>query len=487
MHRTDAMRTMQMVQGAPPNRECPAFRGGAGWHGSRNEGCRNMGTLDSVGRVTVNSHRRDLDMVSSSMGVFDTTALPPHARLIANRDVWMEGDGVAQLARTAGLPGCVAAVGMPDLHVGKGPVGAVFATQGRVYPHLLGGDVGCGVSVFATREDAKNRDAIERRVRKAWGEDPLEGCDPEAVFAAAWTRGVAGLAGLDDVSDTVRAVASFATDMAGPGARDGGEEEDTGGAGEPGELGSGYEAALGTIGGGNHFVEIARVDEVRDAGMAERLGLARGCLVVVAHSGSRGLGSALARRWGDATLEGAAIGAYLRHVEGARRFAQVNRLLLGYRMLRALGAARASKLAGAFDVTHNDVRRESVDGLPAWVHRKGAAPAHAGAATIVLGSRGAASWVLAGTGSEFGLRSVAHGAGRRMGRAEALSKLKGKYRRSELATTKLGGRVVCDDADLLYEEHPDAYKPIEPVVASLIDAGLAAPVASLVPVVTVKR
>ena len=110
-----------------------------------------------------------------------------------------------------------------------------------------------------------------------------------------------------------------------------------------------------------------------------------------------------------------------------------------------------------------------------------------GMATIVLGSRGAPSWVLAGTGSEVGLRSVAHGAGRRMGRAEALSKLKGKYRRSELLATKLGGRVVCDDADLLYEEHPDVYKPIEPVVASLIEAGLAAPVASLVPVVTVKR
>ena len=74
-----------------------------------------------------------------------------------------------------------------------------------------------------------------------------------------------------------------------------------------------------------------------------------------------------------------------------------------------------------------------------------------------------------------------------MGRAEALSKLKGKYRRSELGTTRLGGRVLCEDTSLLYEEHPDAYKPIEPVVASLIDAGLATPVVSLVPVVTVKR
>jgi release factor H-coupled RctB family protein len=362
----------------------------------------------------------------------------------------------------------------------------VLATRGRVYPHLLGGDVGCGVSVFATGEDAKNRDAIERRVRKGWDDPPLDGCDPAAVLEAAWGRGVAGLAELEDAPDALRALARAVSAVQEPDGDDGSSGEGSTRK-ELSELGSGYEAALGTIGGGNHFAEIARVDEVRDARMASQLGLERGQLVVLAHSGSRGLGHALARRWGDATLEGAAIGAYLRHVAGARRFAQANRFLLGYRLLRALGAARASKLSGSFDVTHNDVRPESVDGQPAWVHRKGAAPAHAGMATIVLGSRGAPSWVLAGTGSEVGLRSVAHGAGRRMGRAEALSKLKGKYRRSELTATRLGGRVVCDDADLLYEEHPDVYKPIEPVVASLIEAGLAAPVASLVPVVTVKR
>ncbi len=415
---------------------------------------------------------------------FDTTFLPDHARVIAGPDVWMEGDGVAQFARTATLPGCVRAVGMPDLHLGKGPVGAVFATRGKVYPHLLGGDVGCGARLFATSEDAHNRDAIERRVRNAWDEDPLEGYDEQALLTAAWSRGVAGLADLEDIPDAVRALARSIGETPPLG------EAETGTLGPSGDLassGSGWAAALGTVGGGNHFVEIARVDEVRDAALAEQLGLQRGCLVTIAHSGSRGLGTALARRYGDATLEGPAIGPYLADVAGACRFAQVNRFLLAFRMLRALGATRVSKVTGTFDVTHNDVREEPVAGHPAWVHRKGAAPAHTGSPTIVLGSRGAPSWVLVGHGEEGGLRSVAHGAGRRMGRAEALSKLKAKYRRSELSTTKLGGRVVCDDSDLLYEEHPDAYKPIEPVVASLVDAGLAVPVASLVPVVTVKR
>ncbi len=454
-----------------------------------------MGTPETIGSGSDNGRReggRSLGKSRESerqMTTFDTTVIPEHARVIANPEVWMEGDGVAQFAKTSGLPGCVRAVAMPDLHVGKGPVGAVFATRGLVYPHLLGGDVGCGVRLFATNEDAKNRDAIERRVRKAWDEEPLSDCEGGALFAAAWGRGVAGLADLDGAPEALQAMARAEAEGA-----SGGDESGSDGA--PSWAAAGYEDALGTIGGGNHFVEIARVDEVRDVAAAEALGLSRGCLVVVAHSGSRGLGTALARQWGDATLEegrargpemAGTLAAYLADVAGARRFARVNRFVLGYRMLRALGAARASKLAGSFDVTHNDVRSEPVSGVDTWVHRKGAAPAYEGAPTIVLGSRGAPSWVLLGTGAEDGLRSVAHGAGRRMGRAEALSKLKGKYRRSELGTTRLGGRVLCEDTSLLYEEHPDAYKPIEPVVASLVEAGLAAPVASLVPVVTVKR
>jgi release factor H-coupled RctB family protein len=91
-----------------------------------------------------------------------------------------------------------------------------------------------------------------------------------------------------------------------------------------------------------------------------------------------------------------------------------------------------------------------------------------------------------GTGAELGLRSVAHGAGRRMKRGEALAKLKDRYQRREVARSALGGRVLCDDQALLFEEHPDAYKAIEPVIAALEAHGLASRVASLTPIVTVK-
>jgi release factor H-coupled RctB family protein len=407
----------------------------------------------------------------------DSTPLPPHARLIARPDVWMEGDAIVQFARVAAYEGCVRAVAMPDLHAGRGiPLGAAFAFEDRVVPQLVGGDAGCGVRVVVTSASRMSADKIERRARAALDEDLLFGCDNAALFDAVWHGGTRALADLDGIDPSIARLAAAEPDcVLRP-------------SGDPSPYRAGFEEALGTAGGGNHFVEIARVAEVRDEAAAASLGIEMNSLCVVAHTGSRGLGGALARRWGDATLVGAAMEEYLGELAGACRFARCNRFLLGHRMLRALGAARASTITGGFDVTHNDVAREPLaGGRDVWVHRKGAAPARGSDLTIVLGSRGAPSWILRSNDCEAGLRSVAHGAGRRMGRSEALSKLRSKYKRAEVTRTALGGRVVCDDPSLLFEEHPDAYKPIEPVVESLVEAGLADPVAALIPVVTVKR
>src|ERR1700679_3318457 len=101
----------------------------------------------------------------------DISRLPPHARIVARDDVWMDGEGVEQLPRAAALPGCVRAVGMPDLHAG--PVGAVFAFADRVRPELLGGDGGCGVRLVAALAGRISVDALERRVEAALDDDPL--------------------------------------------------------------------------------------------------------------------------------------------------------------------------------------------------------------------------------------------------------------------------------------------------------------------------
>jgi release factor H-coupled RctB family protein len=418
-------------------------------------------------------------------GPRDGAGLPAHARVVSGDGVWMEGDALVQLGRVARLPGCRRAVGMPDLHPGRGiPVGAVFAFDDVVYPGLIGDDAGCGVRVVATRVEARAPERLVERVRAAFAEEPLADCDPEALCEQVWRLGPRGLVGLEGVPE---ALAELAEGEPGPG-------DD--GLGPSGALGryvadggtAAFLRALGSVGGGNHFAEITRVSQVEDGATARAAGLGPGTVVVMAHSGSRGLGGLIGRHWGPEVLTGDAIARYLGELAGACRYARTNRLILAYRLLRALGAARPSRIGGGLELVHNDVRRERLeDGSEVWVHRKGAAPARAGELTVVLGSRGAPSWVLEGCGDATALASVAHGAGRRMGRSEARAKIKARYRRAELGRTKLGSHVVCDDPELLYEEHPDAYKAIAPVVEALIGSGLARRVAMLTPLVTVKQ
>jgi release factor H-coupled RctB family protein len=396
---------------------------------------------------------------------------PPTPTVIRGEGVWIDPEALAQLAAVSALEGCVAAAGMPDLHPGRGlPIGAVVATHDVVYPRLVGGDAGCGARVVVTDLARPSLDKLERRVRAAFEDAPFAEADPDVLFAAVWADGARGLASVAGVPESLRALAE--AEPVSPQA----------GLAPWASGGAGYVESLGTIGGGNHFAEVSRVETVADAALAEAAGLVRGAVVVLVHTGSRGLGAALAAKWGAETLRGDAVAAYMADLAGACHFAQANRLVLTWRLRSALGALRATSARGGFDVVHNDVRAEG----GAWVHRKGAAPAYPEGLTVVLGSRGAPSWVVQGTGSAMGLRSVAHGAGRRMGRAEALRRGKARYQRSELTRSATGARLLCDDPDLLYEEHPDAYKAIEPVMAALEAHGLARRVASLEPLVTVK-
>lgn len=401
--------------------------------------------------------------------------LPSHARLITGPGVWMEGNAIEQLERVAGFPGCCAAVGLPDLHAGPGiPIGAAFAFEGVVRPLLVGGDAGCGVRLAAVRKVRATGDALERRVREATEGPALPGVDPAALLAAAWSGGPSALSGVPGIPEELAELAAVEPPMA------------TSAAPLPEDPYLG--AALGSIGGGNHFLELSEITAVPDRPSAAAWGLQRGGFAVLAHSGSRGLGAWLLGRWGDAVLEDPIeIHRYLAELDGAVRFARANRLILTWRMLQAVGQARPERLTGGLDLVHNTVLPYTLDGRPTWLHRKGAAPADAHEPTVVLGSRGSASWVLAGLGAAACLCSVAHGAGRKMGRTEAVGKIAGRYRKDQLTRTALGGRVICDDKELLYAEHPDAYKEIEPVVDAVVASGAATRVARLEPRITVKR
>ncbi|MFV8754853.1 RtcB family protein [Nannocystaceae bacterium ST9] len=407
--------------------------------------------------------------------------LPEQARLLALDSVWMEGEALEQLARVARMDDCVRAVGMPDLHAGPGmPIGAALGFGSTIHPHLVGGDAGCGARLVVIDKLKQHGDQLERRVRAAFGEASsmlAELDDPLALLEAIWQCGPRALvdAPIDD------ALAELA------------EAEPDDDLPESGALPSAlaceeFVATLGTIGGGNHFAELGEVTRVFDDASAGTLGLERRSFALLVHTGSRALGKTFAGLWGMRVLtDPNDQREYLAQLAGTLRFARTNRLLVAWRLLEACGAARRSKLRGSLDLMHNFVRREPIgEESSGFVHRKGCAPAHEGELAVVLGSRGAPSWLMRGCGRLDCLCSVAHGAGRRMTRSEARAKLGHKHERKSLQRTASGSRVICDDKDLLYEEHPDAYKPIDPVIASLEAAEAATRVAELSPVLTVK-
>lgn len=415
--------------------------------------------------------------VLNGLVIMGTLSIPGSTiEVIEGPGVHIEADAVSQLRRVAGLPGCTRAVGMPDLHPGPGiPIGMVTASTSHVHPTLVGSDAGCGVTAVVARKLVASSKWL-RRIEQATVDPPALAVDPLEALEAAWHGGPRGLAALPGMPEALREWVDTVTwgEPLGP---SGPIPE------ELRELRHGE--ALGTTGGGNHFIELARVDQVAEEDALP--GLHRGAHVVLAHSGSRGLGYALILRWQSHPLhEPQEIARYLGELAGCCRFAQANRALLVWRVLEAVGSARVDRLGGALDLVHNDVRpSESLDG--SWVHRKGAAPAGAGELTVTLGSRGNPSWILRGRGNAAHLCSVAHGAGRKIPRSEAKARLMHRYRKTDLTRTAHGGRVLCDRPELLWEEHQDVYKPIEPVVAALEQAGVATRVASLLPVVTVKR
>lgn len=357
-------------------------------------------------------------------------------RLFASAQSWIEGEAVRQLYATARLDGVRLAIGFPDLHPGKGsPVGAAFVAEGVIYPHLIGGDIGCGMALFTTglvRRDAK----LDR-----WAKLPFSLEHPWDQFASDFLAE-------HDLESTE------------------------------------FDSALGTIGGGNHFAELQTVEKVIDAKEFKKLGIGKQQLVVLVHSGSRGLGESIlrahvAQHSGNGVEEDSlAAEQYLRGHDFAVRWAKSNRELIARRFTATLGAQAES----LWDGCHNSITRHETS----WLHRKGAVAADTDF-VVIPGSRGSLSYLVKPIGDgESHSWSLAHGAGRKWGRSDARLRMRERFSVAELAQTGLGGRVVCEERDLLYEEAPAAYKSIEAVVHDLVDAGLVSVVATFRPLLTYK-
>jgi release factor H-coupled RctB family protein len=352
------------------------------------------------------------------------SVLSASVTIFASPSSWIESDALDQCHQVAALPGMQHVAGMPDLHPGKGaPIGAAM-TSSVLYPFLVGSDIGCGIAVFPIR--------LKRAV-------------PEKLAARFPDLDVPDLSYVEEA-----------------------------------DVPGGYTESLGTVGRGNHFVELARVGTVFDAEHAARLELAAGDLVLIVHSGSRGLGERILRAHTEVHGAGPAADpqAYLAAHDDAVRWGSLNRRLMAARVADALGAASEPPIV---DECHNSVEVRN----GSYLHRKGAANGD-GRDVLIAGTRGTPSFLVAGhAGADAGF-SVAHGAGRKMSRSDALRRGKAKHTVEELRRTPVGSLVVCGDRQLLFEEAPTAYKRIEQVVGDLVEHGLATRVVSTVPLVTYK-
>lgn len=376
--------------------------------------------------------------------------------LIASTDTWIEGLAIQQLIKTSELIGMQRVAGMPDLHPGRGyPIGAAFFTTNRIYPALVGNDIGCGMSLWQTSAKVSKVNLDKLAKKFAHVEQPLDGNWAESVKARKLEKGITT---------------------------------------------NGYDQALGTIGGGNHFAEFQAIDEVYDQEALNELGLNKKHLQLLVHSGSRGLGqSILVEHVTKYNHEGLIIDTektydngfqdYIDKHDEAVRWAELNRELIAKRFLEAIQANGDCVL----DINHNLVSSKNIDGCDGWLHRKGATPSDKGY-VVIPGSRGDYSYLVKPladneTNAEnvnMSLFSLAHGAGRKWKRGECHSRLSHKYKREDLYRTALGSRVVCGNKELLYDEAPQAYKKCETVIRDMLDAGLIEVIAKLKPVLTFK-
>jgi len=437
-----------------------------------------------------------------------------------------EDRATQQVANVAHLPGIVtASFAMPDIHWGYGfPIGGVAATDvaagGVVSPGGVGFDICCGVrllaSPFTAAEFRERRNLLmaelDRRIPRGLGKGAIA------------SRALVG----DVLAEGARAVLTGGFGEEGDLERC--EERGTSAGADPRAISEKAlergGAQLGSLGAGNHFLEVQLVDRIEDEAAARAFGLASGMVVVMIHCGSRGLGHQTCtdqlRKMGDAMaghgitvpdrqlacvpVQSAAGERYLAAMATAANFAWANRHVLAHEARRAFAVAFGTSpqrvgMPLVFDVAHNlaKIERHEVDGRvrELCVHRKGATrafgPGHpdlpadlrpVGQPVLVPGSMGTASWVLAGTSANPAFASAAHGAGRLMSRKKAKGRQSGRDVRRAL---EAGGIAVRPGSvKLLSEEAPYAYKDVDEVVDVCHRAGLATKVARLVPLGVVK-
>jgi tRNA-splicing ligase RtcB len=430
-----------------------------------------------------------------------------------------------QVVNVATLPGIVtASYAMPDAHWGYGfPIGGVAAFDpetGVVSGGGVGFDISCGVRTLHTGLQRPDIMAMQGKLADLLYERIPAGLGSTGTIRLSITR-------LDDV---LRGGAAWAVENGYGTAADLSRTEEHGcmpGA-DPARVSKHakqrQQDEMGTLGSGNHYLEVQEVVEIYDRELASALGIHPGDIKVSIHCGSRGLGHQIGteylkkmavaaashgihlpdRELACAPIRSALGQQYLGAMRAAINCALANRQILTHLTRKAFAKLfPGAQLELLYDVSHNTCKEEihEVDGIPRtlYVHRKGATrafgPGHPslpedlrsiGQPVLIGGTMGTASYILCGSSNsmETAFGSACHGAGRSMSRRQALRQFSGRGIQDELAAR--GILVRSPSTRGIAEEAPHAYKDAGEVVAAADHAGLARRVARLVPLICIK-
>lgn len=433
----------------------------------------------------------------------------------------------------------------PDFHKGSGiPIGTTMFTKGFVIPQAVGNDINCGMRLYTTSlsEDdiRRHQKRFETTLRHVFFEGgrhiPMarkhrESILKEGLIGLLDTHQSLGGSGLwayydakqqeEDISKVNRMGSFIADEVIGLDSYLGGEQAT-------------YDSQIGSIGGGNHFVEVQKVTSIRDHAVANAWGIRNGQIVVMIHTGSVSIGHHAGMNIREmlkgiypGSLKHPDNGIYvLPHSErfmtewrqywsllhNAANFAFANRLLLGLMLNKSLQEA----IGGDFDykllydAPHNFVWAQTVDGNDGYIHRKGSCTArsaeqmantpflYTGEPVFIPGSMGAKSYILAGLGNRDSLFSASHGAGRKLSRGESLKVSDEQFRsfisRFSVVTPidpnrndiKSRQDILKKWEDELKKEAPYAYKDINDVIETHEEHGMAGIVAEVEPILTIK-
>lgn len=397
-------------------------------------------------------------------------------------------EAIIQLMDLQNLKGVKYLIGMPDLHKGKYPVGSVVITEAEyIYPELVGPDIGCGMSLIKTqiltsKYSSKQLEKIADKMNignfifnyeysqqthlnkfysnsimignkinsgpidSNWFWEYITNID-ESIFKTQVNK--IKIINLIEV------------------------------------LSNKYIGSIGTIGLGNHFVELLTLDKIKSPELVAKYSIDANYYYILVHSGSRGLGEEILQMFQSNKIN---LMEYKILHDYAVDWAIHNRWSIAIQFGFYIG----TELEYVVDLTHNWVETKSIDNITYNIHRKGAAPAY-NLPIVIPGSRGTRTWFVEPNQQIQSLStgfSVSHGAGRKISRNKAQEGMKNKSVRDReiccQGDSDISNIVICEDTNLFYEEAPFAYKDIQSVIDDLEYFELATPICSFIPSITFK-